>query len=140
MDTLGIPERSFYRYLSQAYEHDRQLLQEQDKNNLALELWILHERLTNAYRRLVLIASNEEEEEDISAKDRINAETAAACEVALAITKLAFEGPIILKGFRSLSLCKDVPRFTEILKAQDAHEPINMTRSNPTELKKIHVF
>jgi hypothetical protein len=101
MDTLGIPERSFYRYLSQAYEHDRQLLQEQDKNNLALELWILHERLTNAYRRLVLIASNEEEE-DISAKDRINAEAAAACEVALTITKLAFEGPIILKGFRSL--------------------------------------
>jgi hypothetical protein len=26
-------------------------------------------------------------------------EDAAACEVALAITKLAFEGPIILKGF-----------------------------------------
>jgi hypothetical protein len=138
MDTLRIPERSFYRYLSQAYEHDRQLLQEQDKNNLALELWILHERLTNAYRYLVLIASNKEE--DISVKDRINAEAAAACEVALAITKLAFEGPIILKGFRSLSLCKDVPRFIEILKAQDAHEPINMTRSNPTELKKIHVF
>jgi hypothetical protein len=38
MDTLGIPERSFYRYLSQAYEHYGQLLQEQDKNNLALEL------------------------------------------------------------------------------------------------------
>jgi hypothetical protein len=31
--------------------------------------------------------------------DRINAEAAAACEVALAIRKLAFEGPIILKGF-----------------------------------------
>ena len=75
-------------------------MQEQDKNNLALELRGLHDRLTNAYRRLVLIASNEEEE-DISAKDRINAEAAAACEVvALAITKLAFEGPpIILKGF-----------------------------------------
>ena len=40
----------------------------------------------------VLIASNE----DISVKDRIDAE-AAACEVALAIAKLAFEGPIILK-------------------------------------------
>jgi hypothetical protein len=25
MDTLGIPERSFYRYLSQVFEHDRQL-------------------------------------------------------------------------------------------------------------------
>jgi DNA-directed RNA polymerase specialized sigma24 family protein len=39
MDTLDIPERYFYRYLSQAFEHDRQLMQEQDKNNnLALEL------------------------------------------------------------------------------------------------------
>jgi hypothetical protein len=54
----------------------------------------LHDRLTNAYRRLVLIASNE----DISAKDRIDAE-AASCEVALAIVKLAFEGPIVLKDF-----------------------------------------
>jgi hypothetical protein len=54
MDTLDIPERYFYRYLSQAFEHDRQLLQEQDKNNLALELRVFHDRLTNAYRRLVL--------------------------------------------------------------------------------------
>jgi hypothetical protein len=94
MDTLGIPERSFYRYLSQAYEHDKQLLMEQERDNLALELGILHERLTSAYRRLTLIASNE----NIAAKDRIDAE-AASCEVALAITKLAFEGPIIMKGF-----------------------------------------
>jgi hypothetical protein len=94
MDTLGIPERTFYRYLSQAYEHDRQLLMEQERDNLALELGILHERLTSTYRRLVLIASNE----NISAKDRIDAE-AASCEVALAIVKLAFEGPIVLKDF-----------------------------------------
>jgi hypothetical protein len=94
MDTLGVPERSFYRYLSQAFEHDRQLLAEQDKDNLALELSILHDRLTSAYRRLTLIASNE----NIAAKDRIDAE-AASCEVALAITKLAFEGPIVLKNF-----------------------------------------
>jgi Homeodomain-like domain len=84
MDTLGIPERTFYRYLSQAYEHDKQLLMEQERDNLALELGILHERLTSAYRRLVLIASNE----NVSAKDRIDAE-AASCEVALAIVKLA---------------------------------------------------
>jgi hypothetical protein len=40
--------------------------------------------------------------------DRINADiAAAACEVvALAITKLAFEGPIILKGF-SAYICGD---------------------------------
>ena len=49
MDTLGVPERSFYRYLSQAFEHDRQLLAEQDKDKLALELSILHDRLTSAY-------------------------------------------------------------------------------------------
>ena len=48
MDTLGIPERSFYRYLSQAFEHDRQLLAEQDKDKLALELSILHDGLTSA--------------------------------------------------------------------------------------------
>jgi hypothetical protein len=94
MDTLGIPERSFYRYLSQAFEHDKLLMQEQEKDNLALELRILHERLTNAYRRLVLIASNE----NVSARDRIDAD-AASCEVAVAIAKLAFEGPIILKDF-----------------------------------------
>jgi len=52
MDTLGIPERMFYRYLSQAFEHDRQLLMEQERDNLALELGILHERLISAYRRL----------------------------------------------------------------------------------------
>jgi hypothetical protein len=52
MDTLGIPERTFYRYLSQVYEHDKQLLMEQERDNLALELGILHERLTSAYRRL----------------------------------------------------------------------------------------
>jgi hypothetical protein len=62
MNILGIPERSFYRYLSQAFEHDRQLMQEEDKNNLALELRVFHDRLTNAYRRLVLITSNGKED------------------------------------------------------------------------------
>jgi hypothetical protein len=42
-----------------------------------------------------------------------------------------------VKRFKSLSLCKDVPRFIEILKAQDAHEPINMTRSNLTGLTNV---
>jgi hypothetical protein len=32
MDTLGIAERTFYRYLSQAYEHDKQLLMEQERD------------------------------------------------------------------------------------------------------------
>jgi hypothetical protein len=97
--------RSTDIYLSQAYEHDKQLLMEQKREeyNLALEVGILHERLTSTYRRLVLIAGNE----NVSAKDRIDAE-AASCEVvALAITKLTFEDPpIILKGF-SAYICGD---------------------------------
>jgi hypothetical protein len=48
-------------------------MQEQDNNNLALELKVLHDRLTNAYRRLVLIASNEEEDIYQLRIDRINA-------------------------------------------------------------------
>jgi hypothetical protein len=67
----------------------------------ALELRILHDRSTSAYRLLMLITSNEE----FSAKDRIDAE-AASCEVALAITKLAFKDPIVLKHFEAY-ICAD---------------------------------
>jgi predicted nucleotide-binding protein len=63
--------------VDKAYEHDSKLL-EQERDNLALELGILRERLISAYRRLVLIAGNE----NVSAKDRIDAE-AASCEIAL---------------------------------------------------------
>jgi hypothetical protein len=64
---------------------------------LALELSILHHRLTSAYIGGcdTIIASNEN---NIAAKDKIDTE-AASCEVAVAITKLAFEGPIVLKDF-----------------------------------------
>jgi hypothetical protein len=57
----------------------------------------LHDRLTSAYIAGcdTIIASNEN---NIAAKDRIDAE-AASCEVALAIVKLAFEGPIVLNNF-----------------------------------------
>jgi hypothetical protein len=45
-----------------------------------------------AYRRLATMASDE----TISPRDRIEAEK-AGCEVAIAIVKLQFERPIILK-------------------------------------------
>jgi hypothetical protein len=73
----------------------------QEKDNLTLEPRVLHERLTGSYRRLVLIAGTD----NVSAKDRINAE-ACACEVALAITKFTLESPIILKNF-SAYFCGD---------------------------------
>jgi hypothetical protein len=63
--------------------------------------------LTNAYRQAfsAIIASNEEDIYQLRI-DRINADiAAAACEVvALAITKLKFEGPIILKDFSAYFL------------------------------------
>jgi hypothetical protein len=59
---------------------------------LALELSVLKERLTNAYRRLATMASDE----TVSPRDRIEAEK-AGCEVALALVKLQLEGPVILK-------------------------------------------
>lgn len=48
MDVLGLPQRSFYRYLRQAYEHDSKLLEQQNREVLALELSSLEERLTDA--------------------------------------------------------------------------------------------
>jgi hypothetical protein len=39
--------------------------------------------------------------------DRINAEAAVACEVALAITILEFESPVIMKDF-SVYFCSEV--------------------------------
>jgi hypothetical protein len=56
MNALGLPQRSFYRYHSQAYEHDSKLLQQQNREMLALVLSVLKERLTNAYRRLAAMA------------------------------------------------------------------------------------
>jgi hypothetical protein len=92
MNALGLPQRSFYRYHSQAYEHDSKLLQQQNSEMLALVLSVLKERLTNAYRRLAAMA----DDESVSPCDRIEAEK-AGCEMAIAIVKLQFEGPIVLK-------------------------------------------
>jgi hypothetical protein len=58
-------------------------VQGQNKKILALELSVLKERLTNAYRRLATMA----EDETLSPRDRLEAEK-AGCEVAVAIVKL----------------------------------------------------
>jgi hypothetical protein len=92
MEATNLPERTFFRYLSQTFKHSQELLQQQNKETMALELSVLKKRLTNAYRRLAAMASDE----SVSPRDRIGAEK-AGCEVAIAIVKLQFEGPIILK-------------------------------------------
>jgi hypothetical protein len=68
------------------------------------------------YRRLVLIAGNE----NVSAKDRIDAEAASSCEVALAITKLAFEGPIMIRHFIGKGVLDKVYDFIKPFDAAEA--------------------
>lgn len=93
MESLDLPERTYFRYLAQAYDTDAKILQ-QDKAMLALEIMTLRDRLLGSYRRLLKTASDEQ----LRPRDRLAAE-AGVCEVAIALAKLAFEGPIILKDY-----------------------------------------
>jgi hypothetical protein len=97
MSQLGLPPRTYFRYLQQVFENDRQFLLQQDKDMLMVELSIFRDRLLGAYRRLTAIASSE----SMPARDRIAAEESAA-EVALAIVKVATEGPAIMRNYNSL--------------------------------------
>jgi hypothetical protein len=97
MSQLGLPPRTYFRYLQQVFENDRQFLLQQDKDMLMVELSIFRDGLLGAYRRLTAIASSE----SMPARDRIAAEESAA-EVALAIVKVATEGPAIMRNYNSL--------------------------------------
>lgn len=94
MEALDLPERTYFRYLAQAYDADAKVLQQQDKAMLALETTTLRDRLLGSYRRLLKTASDEH----LHPSDRLNAEV-VACEVAIALAKLSFEDPIMLRDY-----------------------------------------
>jgi len=98
MASLGIPNRTFYRYLAQAYEHDSEMLRKQDRNALALEISVLKDRLCESYRCLSYIAGCRR----YRTRDRIKA-AAGAVEVAIAIYRVAIEGPLVLRSLSSSS-------------------------------------
>ena len=100
MDTLGLPRRTFFRYVSETFEEDIEILQKQNEGTLALELSVLKDRLTTVYRNLMGIANSKG---DIMTRDRINA-MAAACEVVLAIFKLQIQGPMVIKHLKQMLL------------------------------------
>jgi hypothetical protein len=95
MDAVGLPERTYYRYLVEVFRHDRELLEEQDVEIFATELSIFKERILNSYRRLVMIATREKS----SDRDKIEAEK-VVCELALALLKLQIEGPVVLQSMQ----------------------------------------
>lgn len=64
--------------LKQAYEADESSLMQRDKAMLALELSILHDRLTGSYARLLKTACNEQ----LRPRDRLAA-GAGACKVGI---------------------------------------------------------
>jgi hypothetical protein len=94
MALLDIPNRTYYRYLAQTYEHDAKALREQDRNALALEISLLKDRLCKSYRCLSYIADCRR----YRTRDRIEA-AAGAVQVAIAIygIGLGLEGPIVLR-------------------------------------------
>lgn len=92
MEQLKLPPRTYFRYLSEAFEHDWQLLkQENNAAKLAFEISILKDRLETTFRTLDEIAN--------SPKTRVRQKIAAVnakCCVAVAILELQYKGPLIM--------------------------------------------
>ena len=93
MDQLKLPPRTYFRYLSQAFERDLQLLkQENNAAMLALEMSRAIDRFNMAMRKLEEIANSPKTKgrQQIAALD-------AMCRIAVAILQLQYQGPLIMK-------------------------------------------
>ena len=87
MKQLKLPRTTYFRYLSQAFEHDWQLLkQENNADALALEISRLIDTLNAAIRKLDEIAN--------SPKTKVRQKIAACdakCRIAVAILQLQYQ-------------------------------------------------
>jgi hypothetical protein len=93
MEQLKLPPRTYFRYLSEAFEHDWQLLkQENNAAMLALEISRAIYTFNTAIQKLDEIANSPKakERQKIAALD-------AMCRIAVAILKLQYQGPLIMK-------------------------------------------
>jgi hypothetical protein len=92
MKQLKLPRTTYFRYLSQAFEHDWQLLkQENNADALALEISRLIDTLNAAIRKLDEIAN--------SPKTKVRQKIAACdakCRIAVAVLQLQYQGPLIM--------------------------------------------
>jgi len=86
---LGLAEKTYYRYLDAAFKEDRERLAESvTTDEMLTQITITEERLTEMYRNMREIATNENFEPAV----RIMADNAAG-EVAMIIMKLRAEAP-----------------------------------------------
>jgi hypothetical protein len=93
MEQLKLPARTYFRYLSEAFEHDWQLLkQENNASMLALEISRAIYTFNTAIQRLDEIANSPKTKgrQQIAALD-------AMCRIAVAILQLQYQGPLIMK-------------------------------------------
>jgi hypothetical protein len=92
MTRLKLPRTTYFRYLFQAFEHDWQLLkQENNPDVLALEISLLKERFEATIRTLHEIIN--------SPKTKVRQRIAACdamCRTAVAILQLQYQGPLIM--------------------------------------------
>jgi hypothetical protein len=85
---LGLAEKTYYRYLNECFAQEKTLLSEGlSKDDVLMQVAIAQSRLTDLYRNLHGIATNE----NIEAEDRIQAEQVAG-EVVGAILRILVEG------------------------------------------------
>jgi hypothetical protein len=94
MERLKLPPRTYFRYLSEAFEHDWQLLNQENNNAaiLALEISRAIDRFNTVMQKLDEIANSPKtkERQKIAALD-------AMCRIAVAILQLQYQGPLIMK-------------------------------------------
>ena len=90
---LKLPPRTYFRYLSEAFEHDWQLLkQENNAAMLALKISRAITTFNTAIQKLDEIANSPKTKgrQKIAALD-------AMCRIAVAILQLQYQGPLIMK-------------------------------------------
>ena len=93
MEQLKLPPRTYFRYLSEAFEHDWQLLKQEnnDAAMIALEISKLKETFRKAERMLWQIINSPK----TPARQKIAA-CDAMCRTAAAELQLTYQGPLIM--------------------------------------------
>jgi hypothetical protein len=94
MKQLKLPPRTYFRYLSEAFEYDWQLLKQENDNAamLALEISRAIDTFNVVMQKLheIVDSPKTKERQKIAALD-------AMCRIAVAILQLQYQGPLIMK-------------------------------------------
>jgi hypothetical protein len=113
MQRLKLPSRTYFRYLSEAFQHDWELLkQENNAVMLALQISRAIDTFNTAIRKLREIANSPKSNgrQQIAALD-------AMCRMAIAVLQLQYQGPLIMN--RAL---KDIDLSSHFKKPFSAQE------------------